>query len=79
MGNLCKHTRLCWGDEILHSANAYGDMDSAQEGLNKAKKLKDGSITAVFKRKGKGKVTFSHHQYSKAQTRFMVINNHLPI
>lgn len=69
-GNLRKHARLCWGDEILQGADACGDLDSAREGLGKARKLKDGSITAAFERKGKGKVTYSHRQHDKAQTRF---------
>jgi hypothetical protein len=77
-GNLRKHARLCWGDKILGSADACGDLNSAREGLDKAKMLKDGSITAAFERKGKGKVTFSHRQHSKAQTRFVTINNYLP-
>jgi len=78
-GNLRKHARLCWGDEILCGADACGDLDSAREGLDKAKKLKDGSITMAFERKGKGKVTFSHHQHNKAQTRFVAVNNHLTL
>ena len=71
--------QLCWGDEILCGADACGDLDSAREGLDKAKKLKDGSITMAFERKGKGKVTFSHHQHNKAQTRFVAVNNHLTL
>ena len=76
-GNLRKHARLCWGNDILRSADDCGDMDSAREGLDKARKLKDGSITAAFERKGKGKVTFSHRQHTKAETRFVVTNTHL--
>ena len=33
----------------------------------------------VFERKGKGKVTFSHRQHNKAQTRFVVVNNYLTL
>ena len=40
MGNLRKHAWHCWGDEILQGANACGDLDSAQQGVDKAKKLK---------------------------------------
>jgi hypothetical protein len=76
-GNLRKHARQCWGDEILQGADACGDLDSAREGLDKAKKLKDGSITTAFERKGKGKVTFSHRQHDKTQTRFVAIKNHI--
>jgi hypothetical protein len=34
-GNLRKHARLCWGDEILRGADASGDLNSSQEGLDK--------------------------------------------
>ena len=72
-GNLRKHARLCWGDEILRGADDCGDLESARKGLDKARKLQDGSITTSFERKGKGKVTFSHRQHTKAQTRFVVL------
>ena len=61
----------------MQGADACGDLDSAWEGLDKAKKLKDRSSTMAFERKGKGKVTFSHHQHDKAQTRFVAIKNHI--
>jgi len=77
-GNLRKHARLCWGDEILGSADACGDLESARQGLDHAKMLKDGSITAAFERKGKGKVMYSHCQHNKAQTRSVAIDNYLP-
>src|SRR6266545_1045109 len=41
-GNLRKHARLCWGEEILCGADACGDLDSTRKGLDKAKKLQDG-------------------------------------
>ncbi len=72
-GNLRKHARLCWGEQIVHDADACGDLDSTREGLDKAEKLQDGSITTAFERKGKGKVTFSHRQHTKTQTRFVMI------
>jgi hypothetical protein len=50
-------------------ADTCGDKDATRDGLNKAKKLKNGSITASFERIGKGTVTFSHRQHTKAQTR----------
>jgi hypothetical protein len=68
-GNLRKHARQCWGEEILLGADTCGDIETAREALGKAKKQIDGSITTAFERKGKGKVTFSHHQHDKTQTR----------
>jgi hypothetical protein len=42
--------------------------DDVREGMAK---LVDGSITAHFERKGKGKVTYSHRPHTKAETRFV--------
>jgi hypothetical protein len=64
---------MCWGDGILSGADACGDRNSARKGLDKAKKLQDGSITTSFEREGKGKLTFSHRQHTKVQTRFVMI------
>lgn len=75
-GNLRKHARHCWGDEILRGADNCGDLESTREGLNRAKKEIDGSITAAFERTGKGKVTYSHRQHDKTQTRFVVTNKY---
>lgn len=72
-GNLRKHAQMCWGDGILSGADACGDRNSARKGLDKAKKLQDGSITTSFEREGKGKLTFSHRQHTKVQTRFVMI------
>jgi transcriptional/translational regulatory protein YebC/TACO1 len=33
--------------------------------------LHTGSITAVFERKGKGKVTYSHKQNTKTETKYI--------
>ena len=52
-GNLRKHARLCWGDDIVKGVDVCADLNSAQEGLAKATKLRDGSITMAFERKGK--------------------------
>ncbi len=68
-GNLRKHARQCWGDDIILGADTCGDIASTREALSKATKLKDGSITTAFERKGKGKVTFSHRQHDTTQTR----------
>lgn len=35
--------------------------------------LRDGTITASFARKGKGKVTYSHCQHMRAETRYEVV------
>jgi len=77
-GNLRKHVRQCWGDEILRDADNCGDLESTRNGLSRAGREIDGSITAAFERigKGKGKVTYSHRQHDKTQTRFVVTNKY---
>ncbi len=76
-GNLRKHARICWGDEVLQGAQACANLDSAREGLRNAKKQRDGSLTAAFEWKGKGKLTFSHRPHTKAETRFVTIHHGL--
>jgi len=74
-GNLRKHAQQCWGEEILRGADNCSDIETTREGLARAKKLKDGSITTAFERKDKGKVTFSHRQHNKTQTRYVAFND----
>lgn len=57
----------------MQGADACGNLDSTWEGLDKAKKLQDGSITTAFEKKEKEKVIFSHCQHTKAQNRFVMI------
>jgi hypothetical protein len=55
-GNLLKHAKSCWGVETVKKARSM-NADEVREGITQ---LVDGSITAHFKRKGKGKITYSH-------------------
>jgi hypothetical protein len=66
--NLRKHAKICWGSEAVEAADNTCDVDAAREILSKTK-LRDGSITAEFKRIGKGKVTFSTRQHTTAEAR----------
>ena len=66
--NLRKHAKICWGSEAVEAADNTRDVDAAREILSKAK-LRDGSITAEFKRIGKGKVTFSTRQHTTTEAR----------
>jgi len=72
-GNLRRHARLCWGDENVLGADACGNLANARDGLSNAKKLKDGSITAAFKRTEKEIATYSNRQHDKVQIRFVHI------
>jgi hypothetical protein len=68
-----KHAKNCWGDEIVSQAlETKGSLsiDDVRKSLAQAK-LHDGSITASFERKGKGKVTFSTRQHTYTETRLV--------
>jgi hypothetical protein len=67
-GNLRKHTRLCWGDKTVWAGDNTKDIVAAQEAVQK-NPLKDGSLTAVFERLGKGKTIYSHRQHMKAKSK----------
>ena len=67
--NMRKHAKGCWGEITLTAAYNGGNATDARKGLQEAKEEPDGSITAVFERTGKGKVSYSHRQHTKTQTR----------
>ena len=66
--SLHRHATICWGDEVVRDAAAAKDIASARDALKGAVQ-RDGSITAVFERTGKGKVTYSYRQHMKTETR----------
>jgi hypothetical protein len=67
-GNMRKHVKNCWGEDALAAAaqtkNAREARETVVQGI-----LMTGTITASFERKGKGKVTFSHRQHTKTETK----------
>ena len=70
--NMRKHVESCWGEDALKAAMEAGTAKDACETV--VKELKgSGTITASFERKGKGKVTFSHHQHTKAETKSVML------
>ncbi|KAF9536807.1 hypothetical protein CPC08DRAFT_608123, partial [Agrocybe pediades] len=66
--NLKRHAIQCWGETLVEQAMKAANVESIREGLKEAR-LVDGSIKAVFKRTGKGKITYSHKQHTASQTR----------
>ena len=68
--NLIHHVRACkcWGNEIWEKAKEAADATDACENITKPIRM-SGSITAAFQLKGKGKVTYSHCQHTKTETR----------
>ncbi|PPQ81718.1 hypothetical protein CVT26_007780, partial [Gymnopilus dilepis] len=84
--NLRRHAKVCWGVDAVTAADDTGDAPTARGAMAN---LKDGSITAAFERAGKGKVTYSHRQHTKAESRaefvrwvaeskrpFQIVNDH---
>jgi hypothetical protein len=68
--NLRRHAKVCWGEEAVEAASQTKDVHAARDAMSKAKP-KDGSITAVFERIGKTKITYSHRQHTKTESRYV--------
>lgn len=71
-GNMRKHVRSCWGADVLQAADDAKDANEVRCKIV-GSVLRDGSITAAFERKGKGKITYSHRQHTRAETRYEFI------
>ncbi|KAF8219061.1 hypothetical protein L208DRAFT_1131753, partial [Tricholoma matsutake] len=71
-GNMIKHANLCWGEEAWDAANRCKDATEAQETVMKPL-VKTGSITAIFKWLGIGKVTYSHRMHTKTETKAEIV------
>jgi len=61
-----KHAKICWGVDTVKAASEAKDVTNTHVVLANSK---DGSIAAMFKVKGKGKVSYSHKQHTKTQTK----------
>ena len=69
--NMHKHAKICWGTEIVSKALQTKNeltIKEVQKSLSEAK-LQDGTITALFERKGKETVSFSMKQHTYLETR----------
>lgn len=66
MGNLGHHAKSCWGEDAWKAA--CRDAADTQKSVIKPLVM-NRSITAVFECKGKGKVTYSHVQHTREQTK----------
>ena len=66
--NLRKHAKVCWGDDQVDAADQTKDVAVARRAID-VSKLKDGSLTASFKRVGQGKVTYTHRQRNPTEAR----------
>ncbi|KAA1479968.1 hypothetical protein DENSPDRAFT_746310, partial [Dentipellis sp. KUC8613] len=70
--NMRKHATKCWGNAVVAAADSAGNASSARESVVKGY-LRDGSITASFAHQGKGKVTYSHRQHTKPETKAEIV------
>jgi hypothetical protein len=71
-GNLRKHAKKCWGNDVVASANKVKTAKEVQDTTTKGS-LDPQSITAVFRRNGKGKVTYSHQQHTKTESKAEIV------
>jgi len=62
--------KTCWGEEAIKAADEAKDVNEACTKVVGGILL-TGSITAAFERKGKGKVTYSHKQHTKTETKYI--------
>ncbi|KAG2050356.1 hypothetical protein BDR06DRAFT_984019 [Suillus hirtellus] len=70
--NMHKHACTCWGEEVVKAADDAKSCDVACESIVNGI-LTNGSITASFERKGKGKITYSHWQHTKTKTKAEIV------
>lgn len=72
-GNLRKHARKCWTDEVVQAADKATNAEAIRESTSRGN-LNPQSITACLERQGKGTVTYSHRQHTKTETRSVFTN-----
>lgn len=73
--NMHKHAKNCWGEEIVSKAlqtKSELTINEVRRSLSEAK-IQNGTITAMFERKGKESVTFSTKQHTYLETRSVKI------
>ncbi|KAG1760281.1 hypothetical protein EDD22DRAFT_781373, partial [Suillus occidentalis] len=70
--NMRKHAKKCWGTETVEIVDKAKNATVARESIIEPL-CTTGSITAAFERKGKGKVTYSHRQHTKTESRAEIV------
>ncbi|KAG2094206.1 uncharacterized protein F5147DRAFT_747828 [Suillus discolor] len=66
--NMRKHIKSCWGEGVLEAACEAKNTEEVRTKIVTSI-LCNGSITSSFERKGKGKVTYSHRQHTRTETK----------
>ena len=69
-GNLIKHTKNCWGDDTWNAANRCLGIDEARNMIVKPMGRME-SISTIFKRLGKGRVTYSNWMHTKTEIKYL--------
>lgn len=69
--NLRSHVKSCkgWGEEVLKSVDDAKNVHEARDKITKPFK-RDGTLTAMFERNNKSKITYSVCQHTKTETRY---------
>jgi hypothetical protein len=70
-GSLRRHAKMCWGEDNVGRADEAKNLEEARQGIKDAK-LINGTISAVFERTGKGKITYAARQHTRAETRYIL-------
>ena len=65
-----KDAKSCWGPNAVEAADRTKNVTEAHDSVVNPLS-KDGSITAIFERVGKGKVSYSHRQHTKTEAKYM--------
>ena len=73
-GNMRKHAKKCWGDDIVTSADKAPNANEVRSTTIKGY-LDPSSIKAAFERRGKGKVSYLHRQHTRTETRYVTMRN----
>ncbi|KAF8059610.1 hypothetical protein FPV67DRAFT_1425266 [Lyophyllum atratum] len=68
-GNMRKHVKKCWGEDVLHAADEAINIQEARTKVVGGYRA-NGSITASFARKDKANVTYSHRPHTRTETRY---------
>ncbi|KAI0659197.1 hypothetical protein C8Q70DRAFT_891513, partial [Cubamyces menziesii] len=69
-GNMKKHAEACWGEEAVSRGMSTGSAEGARKTVVTSI-LETGRISTFFSWKKKGKVTYSHMQHTKEETRIV--------
>jgi hypothetical protein len=72
-GNLRKHAKKCWGDNVVASVDKAKTVKEVWDTTTNKGSLDPQSITAAFEQKGKGKLTYSHRQHTKTESKAEII------